>query len=178
MEWRVVEEFPTYSVSEAGQVKRTGDGRFRASNKLVKGSPDAYGYTQHGFWRDGKHVNRKAYQLVASAFIGPRPSPKHEICHNDGSRTNDHWTNLRWDTRAGNEADKRKTGTDNAGERHGSAKLTAQEARQIAELYRSGGLSQREIAERFAVHQVTVSMIVRGKLWARTIGELYLPSVA
>lgn len=169
MEWRVIEEFPIYSVSEDGQVMRTGQGRFGPTNKPLKGWPDAYGYRCYSFRKDGRKVNRKGYLLVAGAFIGPRPAPGMEVRHLDNTRTNDHWRNLKWGTRAENEADKIAAGTDNAGERHGMAKLKLPQVREIIALYGAGGISQREVAERYGVQQMTISLIVRGKYWARAL---------
>jgi hypothetical protein len=35
---------------------------------------------------------------VAEAFIGPQPSPRHQVAHYDGVRDNNHYSNLRWAT--------------------------------------------------------------------------------
>lgn len=166
MEWRTVAEFPLYSISEDGQLRRTGKGRFGPSDKPIGGWLDAHGYRSFTFWRpDGRKVNRKRCHLVALAFVGPRLSMKHEICHADSDRTNDQWRNVRWGTRTENEADKRIVGRDNSGERHGHAKLTADKVREIIDLYRAGGVTQLELGAQFGVHQVQVSQIVRGKAW-------------
>ena len=173
-EWRIIEEFPLYSVSEDGRVMRTGKGRFQPSSKILKGWPDRDGRRCYSFRCDGKKVNCKGYLLVAVAFLGPRPAPGLEVCHCDNTKTNDHWRNLRWDTRASNEADKRLVCTDNSGERHGLSKLKIEQVNEIVRLYARANLSQREIAGRYGLHQVTVSQIVRGKRWiyARQRAEL------
>lgn len=49
-----------------------------------------------------KHLNRKVAVLVALAFIGPRPDPEAEVCHNDGDKMNSEWANLRFDTPSAN----------------------------------------------------------------------------
>ena len=51
------------------------------------------------------------------------------------------------------------------GERHGMAKLTSDGARAIKELYFRERRTQREIAELFGVHIMTVSDICRGQTW-------------
>ena len=48
----------------------------------------------------------------------------------------------------------------------GGRKLTAADVRKIRRLWERSDLSQREIGERFGVHQVTISSIVRGVTWA------------
>ena len=49
------------------------------------------------------------HQLIALAFIGPRPEGK-EVCHNDGDPTNNRADNLRYDTRTNNILDTFKIG--------------------------------------------------------------------
>ena len=46
-----------------------------------------------------------------------------------------------------------------------ASKLTPADVRKIRRLWERTTLSQREIGERFGVHQVTVSAIVRGVSW-------------
>ena len=46
------------------------------------------------------------------------------------------------------------------------SKLTPADVRKIRRLWERTTLSQREIGERFGVHQVTISAIVRGVTWA------------
>jgi len=171
MDWRIVGEFPNYSVSEDGQLRRSGHGRFKPSDSPLKGWIDAYGYRCYTFWQDGRKLNRKAHRLVATAFLCPQPSPKHEVCHTDNDRTNNHWSNLRWDTRAGNEADKRVVKKDNAGERHGLAKLTIPIVQDIIRRYNAGGITQQKLADEYGIHQVAVSQLVRGKRWSRALEE-------
>lgn len=61
--------------------------------------------------RDNHRIAHKAvHVLVLMAFRGPRPTELHEGCHNDGDARNSHLVNLRWDTAAANQADRRKHG--------------------------------------------------------------------
>ena len=50
-------------------------------------------------------INRKVSVLVALAFIGPKPFPEAEVCHNDGDKQNSLPPNLRYDTSQGNRQD-------------------------------------------------------------------------
>lgn len=43
-----------------------------------------------------------AHTLVALKYIGPPPSPKHEINHKDHNRMNNHYENLEWVTHSQN----------------------------------------------------------------------------
>lgn len=53
---------------------------------------------------------RPISSLVLEAFVGLRP-PGLQTCHNDGDSTNDHLSNLRWDTPSENMWDKTRHGT-------------------------------------------------------------------
>lgn len=51
------------------------------------------------------------HRIVALTFIGVPPFAKSEVCHNDGNRRNNHYSNLRWGTRKENVADSIRHGT-------------------------------------------------------------------
>jgi hypothetical protein len=99
--------------------------------------------------------------LVVLAFIGPKLHPDWEVCHDDGDHRNNREDNLRWDTRAGNFADKVLHGTHQRGERHGKAKLTDKQARQILLDPRR----PQEIAPEFGVSDATVYLIKNRQSW-------------
>jgi hypothetical protein len=40
------------------------------------------------------------YNLVALAFLPPRPSTSHDVSHKDGNKTNNHFRNLEWVARS------------------------------------------------------------------------------
>lgn len=104
--------------------------------------------------------------LVLKTFIGRRPEG-HEVCHWDGTRTNDHLSNLRWGTRADNVGDAIRHGTayrlpPMTGERHPQAKLTNADVVLIRIL--ASFLTQYEIADLFEVTQGHINNILCGRL--------------
>lgn len=99
--------------------------------------------------------------LVLTAFAGPRPKG-YECCHSNGISHDDRIENLRWDTRAGNAADKLRHGTHNRGERCGSAKLTERQVRAIRSVH---GVPQARLAREHGVSQAQISQIRTGKRW-------------
>jgi hypothetical protein len=117
--------------------------------------------------RDGNRSHhRKAHQLVARAFIGPKPDDgRWEVCHADGTRTNDHWTNLRWGTSADNKADMVHHRTRMHGETHANSKLSAADVAAIRRRVASGEV-QRRIGEEYGIGQAQVSRLANGKQWA------------
>lgn len=123
---RVVPFNRNYCVSESGKVGRIGTTGWLRPSVAKRGQ-----YLTVSLWHGGKGHTVPVHQIVAVAFLGPKPSPKHEVAHWDGVKPHCHWRNLRWATRAENEADKVRHGTANIGERNGQAKLTDEQVRQI-----------------------------------------------
>ncbi len=64
-----------------------------------------------------------------------------------------------------NSLDKRARGRSNRGERHGHAKLTSADVLVIRAAYASGGVTQRELADRYDVSQSQISYVVTGRTW-------------
>lgn len=60
--------------------------------------------------RDGRNYMRSVHVLVAEAFIGPRPTPLHDCCHDDGNPCNNRLDNVRWDTKSANKQDQIRHG--------------------------------------------------------------------
>lgn len=165
-EWRISPSFPDYEVSEFGAVRRCRPGlRGGVVGKVLKPYRRADGYNMFILRRDNSSHHVRAHQLVCEAFNGPKPSDGAEVCHYDGSRDNDHWSNLRWDTRKANHADKVRHGTAPRGVRHPAAKLSEPDIADIRSRY-AGGELQRVIAESYGIKQGHVSRVVAGDRWA------------
>ena len=170
MIWLVIPSFPDYEVSEFGNIRRCRPGiRGGFVGKVMKPYIRQDGYCMYILRRDNRSFHRKAHQLVAETFLGSKPFPEAEVlCHTDGSRTNDHFTNLRWDSSAGNKADMIGHGTRLAGERHPLSKISADQIREIKKLCANGVL-QRKVAERYGIAQGHVSRILNGMRWASEV---------
>lgn len=93
--WKVINEFPKYSVSDDGRVKNNKSG------KVLTPHPDSNGYLSVSLCRDGKHFTRRVHRLVAEAFI-PNPLNLHDINHKDGNKNNNSSSNLEYCTRSYN----------------------------------------------------------------------------
>lgn len=131
--WADVPDLPGYQVSSIGRARSIDrvvvakDGRtWTQPGKLLKVQRRS-GYVT--FMTTGKtHLMNRA---VLKAFVGMPPSPTSHACHNNGTKTDNAPTNLRWDTPKGNEADKQTHGTVQRGERHYAAKLTSEQVASI-----------------------------------------------
>jgi hypothetical protein len=98
-----------YIVSSEGNVhslaRRQADGRVRGGMMLTP-CPDGNGYLCVTLSRDGKSVTRRVHDLVAAAFIGPKPGGK-QVRHLNGNQRANRSRNLRYGSQSQNERDKR-----------------------------------------------------------------------
>lgn len=137
-EWRGVDGFPGYEVSNLGRVKSLARISTFISNRpcgpvhinrrvrerILRAGFSEGNYPQVVLCRDGGVFNRTVHTLVCRAFHGPPPSDRHEVAHRNGKRTNACADNVRWATRAANAADKRGHGTSRSGEQIPWSRLT------------------------------------------------------
>lgn len=117
--------YPHYA-TDLGEIFREG-----SANPLKPAVAKRGGYLQVSMWKDNKGKTHFVHQLVALAFHGPRPSPRHHAAHRDGDKMNNRPTNVEWITKEENEADKIRHGRTNRGERNGSAKITDAQAEDL-----------------------------------------------
>jgi hypothetical protein len=104
------------------------------------------------------------HQLVALAFLGPKPSPHHEVAHLDGQRLNNHVSNLAWLLHRENERHKDLHGTRLRGSQIHSAKLVEAQVVLIRQAL-AVGIRQCVLAQTYGVSDSTVSLIARAKTW-------------
>lgn len=167
MEWRDIPDLPFYQASEDGRIRSVdrrkhtsnGQSRFYLGKEIAPASANQYG---HPKCRVGGK-NRYVHQLVAMAFLGPRPEGT-QVCHIDGNAKNCAATNLRYGTPTENNADKRRHGTHRTGERHPGAILTAKQVAAIR-IRLARGDRQAEIAHDYEVSRPTISAISVGRSW-------------
>jgi hypothetical protein len=164
--WKPIEGFDgRYEVSNLGRIRsleridRSGR-RKRARMLKLQKTPD--GRHIVGLHRDGESKSYSVSRLVARAFIGCGGALY--VCHNNGNKADDRADNLRYDTQAGNCADKIRHGTWQTGERIGTSKLTDDDVREIRRRRASGEL-QSTLASEFGIGQTNVSWIVNNKTW-------------
>lgn len=109
--WATLPRNPLYQVSDHGEVKSP-------AGAILAKRLDRDGYYMHTIRRPGVRAEGerpwtvKSHLLVLEAFVGPRPGPGYDGCHDDGTRDNNHISNLRWDTKSANAQDRIKHGRD------------------------------------------------------------------
>lgn len=118
-QWRPVVGFEgLYEVSNCGRVRsldrlvKSSLGRKRKSaGRILKPwTSNRGGYLVLKLAKDSEKRKALVQVLVLEAFVGPRPDGM-VCCHNDGDATNNHLSNLRWDTYSANNHDLVKHGT-------------------------------------------------------------------
>jgi len=156
--WKDVVGFEgLYKVSNCGRVWSETSERLKIPTKTE-------GRMTVLLWKHNKMKLCKVHRLVLFAFVGP-PNKGNESCHNDGNPSNNHLSNLRWDTPQNNQRDRVRHGTSNRGERCGTSKLTLKEVRAILTALEKG-VKQQELADKYQVRQSQISRIKSGIRWA------------
>lgn len=164
MQWRPAPGFPDYEVTANGQVRRSPNSWGRSAGRTRKLQTLKDGRIDIHLRRDGQYVHARVSRLVCEVWNGP-PPPGAFCCHCDGDPTNNHWSNLRWDTHASNMADKIVHGTNSAGQKNHQAKLTTEQVAEIRRRYSVGDVLMRELGEEFGVGRQAIGKIVRGVRW-------------
>lgn len=99
-EWKKIEGFPKYSVSNMGRVRNDETGKLLKIGK--SGGYKGGQYSHIILWRnDHTYKGFSVHRLVAEAFI-PNPDNKAEVNHIDGNHFNNIVSNLEWSTRTEN----------------------------------------------------------------------------
>ena len=113
----------------------------------------------------GRQVRKPLHWFICLTFHGPMPSPRHQVAHGDGCRTNNHYRNLRWATPKENSADRVLHGTQVSGRKHPCAKLTDEDVRYIRKNYCPGYGNAARMGRRFGVTRGLILNVVKRKTW-------------
>lgn len=166
MEWRVASRFPTFEVSEYGDVRRIG------TASRIAGQIDPDGYIRYSLTReDGVRVTIFAHRLVLETFVGPAPSPEHVAAHGNGSRIYCHHSNLRWATPQENHDDRVFHGNTPSGVRNPRAQITEADVQDIRREYRAikrrgSGRRVAELDLKYGLCRGQIIRIASGQSWS------------
>lgn len=159
--WAKIKDVEGYEVSNMGRVRSFW------LNRYLKEKPQKYlklclanmGYYVVNLNRGN---TRLVHRLVLETFTGETGE---HCCHNNGIKTDNRLSNLRWDTAKGNAKDKDKHGTRWIGSKSKKSKLNKKVVRKMREEYATGKFSQRELAKKYGVSQTTAGDAINGTTW-------------
>lgn len=160
-----------YSVSDQGRIRaepktvRHSDRICQRKPRIMKPAQSVKSkyLTVRLLSAEGTYTTHYVHTLVLEAFVGQRPQAM-DACHCDGDRQNNSLSNLRWDTRAGNHADKHAHGTATIGERHPMRKLD--DATVLAMRARvAAGAAPSSLGAEFNVSRMAAYRAATGRSW-------------
>ena len=98
-EWKQIDEFKYYYVSNLGNVKSTrrwsGTKFYEREHLVSLYTNKKNGYVYVSISKNSKSYNIRVHKLVANAFI-PNPNNYNQINHIDGNKQNNRVNNLEW----------------------------------------------------------------------------------
>lgn len=162
-EWRP-SMVPNYEVSSHGRVRRSTPGRNTYVGRLMAPVTLKIGYLAVGPVVNGKNRTIYVHELVADAFIGPRPEGA-SINHIDGVKTNNAPSNLEYVTHAQNMRHAANSALMVRGEKHPAHKLTEACVKQLR-ADRAGGMSFSKLAIKHGISIATAFNVATGKYWS------------
>jgi hypothetical protein len=169
-EWRDVHGFLGYQASSFGRIRskwRCGPRSKNPSGRVLKGRIDVSGYISICVWSvGGRKRGYFAHRMVAIAFI-ENPHGLPVVAHNDGSRTNNRVSNLRWATFSENSKDRLIHGTQPfmRGEKNGQSKMTDAMVIEARRLFHVCGLKKHEIYKMLDIPEECGRLAILGKSW-------------
>ena len=97
MKWSKISGYPTYMVSESGNIRNL------ITKTILKPKQRFDGYLEVALSNNGKVVSKKIHRLVAETFL-PKPSGggNYVVGHKNNKRTDNRVSNLVWMTQSDN----------------------------------------------------------------------------
>lgn len=167
--WRPIPEWP-YEASSLGRVRRSTKGVSTHPGKVLKANSGRHiGWYAKVRLSRGSRLEARTFhvhELVALAFIGPRPEGYH-INHINGNKRDNRPDNLEYVTAAENVAHARANGMTPCiprGVDVYAAKLTDAAVREIRATPRRHGVVTG-LARKFGVDRNTIYRVLNGKGW-------------
>lgn len=163
-EWRKVPN-SLYEVSDNGNIASWHWGK----RHIMKPSRSGAGYAHLVLWYSGVKRHTLVHALVAEAFLGPKPTPKHEVNHKNGVKADNRVENLEWVTKPEQQRHRydvlrKRSFPDRRGEFNGMSKLTTSQVKEIRRQHETGK-TYRDISKAYGVSDVCIGLICRRKTW-------------
>ena len=161
VEWK--ESNPDYIVSSDGKVMSRKWGKLREVKPCKAGN----GYAAVLIYIAGIRRLHTVHTLVAEAFLGPRPTPKHQVNHRNGIKFDNRDHNLEWVTPSENSQHRYDVlgHVGPRGGKAGSARFTEVNVREIRSRL-ARGESPKSIASFFGMSRNSIYDIAEHRTWA------------
>lgn len=159
--WKVITDFPDYSVSNLGRVKRVVPDKWNHKCRILKQWNRKKGYLAVELNGETQSVHR----LVLMVFKPVINMNELQCNHIDGNKKNNYYENLEWLTDSENKKHAYKIGLKSEkGEKNNSTKLDNKKVIQIKMLIKLK-FKLKYISEIYNVTISTISYIKIGKTW-------------
>lgn len=157
--WKDIQGYEDYQVSDLGNVKMTANSASR-KERILKPLNHPKGYFRVGLYKNKKVKFFFIHRLVATHFI-ENPENKATINHINGDKSNNSIQNLEWNTYRENMNHSIENNLSSCGERNAKAKLNIEQVREI----RNSNLLNSELCEKFKVSKSTIDNIKSNRTW-------------
>jgi hypothetical protein len=159
--WAIVKEFPNYSVSDQGRVKRNSTNKILRHKQNAPSKSHSASYSVCFREKGAKRIWQTVHKLVATAFV-PNPNNYFYATHIDKTKGNNA-SNLRWQLTA---QDYQFDSLD--------ATITRKQVEEVRSLYLSG-MKVTEIYARTGRTSSTVYGWIKGEGLAKILGLEPIP---
>lgn len=101
--WKTAANNSDYEVCTDGRIKR------KSTGTILVATNDSRGYPAVTMWDEKGQHTKNVHRLVAETFL-PNPDNKRTVNHIDGDKSNNHISNLEWNTMSENISHAYRTG--------------------------------------------------------------------
>ncbi len=161
--WKKIQGFENYSISDMGRVRRDTPGPATKAGKILNSTKDGHGYFKIILGKNGeKRKKLKIHRLVAEHFLDEIQG-KTWVNHIDGNPENNNVKNLEWVTPSENSIHAYKIGLSKP--QISNTKLQICDVIEIRNL-KKNGMKTKDIAVKFDLCSNSVSQIITKKTWS------------
>lgn len=155
--WLPIPDCDGYFASNYGRVKNEKTG------VIYKGHVDNKGYIRISIIENSVRKYRNISRLVCAAFNGKNNEKM--VLHINGNPADNRIENLRYGTAKENYTDAVRHGTNSKGLIHGIAKLKPNEIKTIREEYAAGGITYKQIGDKYGVTACAIFRVIKKDNW-------------